>query len=315
MSRARHAAWRTLLCALACLAACADPPALAPPPPTSPLEFLEGWGAPGDAPGKLRWPRGIAADAVGNIFVVDAGNRQVHKFSPRGTPLLSFSDPRLSEPAGMALDAGGAIYVADLARNSVLIFFPDGTFFRELRGGPGRPLLKPVGVSVDAAGTIFVLEGGADRIQKFNARRRFLQAWGRTGSGPGEFRAPSAIVATRGADAAVYVADAGNQRIQKFTPAGEFVAEWKADSPPAEPFVDATGLAAEAGALFVTDGGSHKVHVWTSEGKPLHVHDLASLLNLAGGRPTPAGAAVVPGRHLVVLDPAGPRVLRFRIHF
>ena len=95
-------------------------------PAAQPLEYLGAWGVKGEQPGQLAEPVSISTDAIGNVYLADAGSRFVDKFSPTGNPLLSFQEEPLKHPGWITLDHGGAIYVADPVRNSVFIFNPDG---------------------------------------------------------------------------------------------------------------------------------------------------------------------------------------------
>jgi hypothetical protein len=92
----------------------ADPASKPQPPP--PFEFLGAWGDKGDGPGKLDEPAAFATDSLGNVLFADPGSSFVHKFTPGGTPLLSFEDAPLRHAAGITADSGGAIYVADAER-------------------------------------------------------------------------------------------------------------------------------------------------------------------------------------------------------
>jgi len=47
--------------------------------------WLKSWGEPGDGPGQFNTPHSIAADAKGNIYVADRGNRRIQVFDPDGT--------------------------------------------------------------------------------------------------------------------------------------------------------------------------------------------------------------------------------------
>lgn len=46
--------------------------------------WLKSWGAPGDQPGQFNVPHSIAADAQGNIYVADRGNRRIQVFDGDG---------------------------------------------------------------------------------------------------------------------------------------------------------------------------------------------------------------------------------------
>jgi DNA-binding beta-propeller fold protein YncE len=46
--------------------------------------WLKSWGEPGDQPGQFNVPHSIAADAQGNIYVADRGNRRIQVFDGEG---------------------------------------------------------------------------------------------------------------------------------------------------------------------------------------------------------------------------------------
>lgn len=46
--------------------------------------WLKSWGEPGDQPGQFNTPHSIAADAKGNIYVADRGNRRIQVFDAEG---------------------------------------------------------------------------------------------------------------------------------------------------------------------------------------------------------------------------------------
>src|SRR4249920_2248591 len=47
-------------------------------------KWLKSWGEPGNKPGQLNTPHNIAADAHGNIYVADRGNRRIQVFDGEG---------------------------------------------------------------------------------------------------------------------------------------------------------------------------------------------------------------------------------------
>jgi tripartite motif-containing protein 71 len=55
---------------------------------------------------------------------------------------------------------------------------------------------------------------GNGRIQKFTSDGQFIEAWGTTGDGNGQFSEPEGIDADNSGH--VYVADTGNNRVQAF---------------------------------------------------------------------------------------------------
>src|SRR5207237_5563579 len=79
-------------------------------------------------------------------------------------------------------------------------------------------------------GHILVTEGhlqGNNRISKFSKDGKFIQMWGKKGSGPGEFFAPHTIaIDSRGR---LFVGDRSNNRIQIFDQEGnhlDTITQW-----------------------------------------------------------------------------------------
>jgi hypothetical protein len=67
---------------------------------------------------------------------------------------------------------------------------------------------------VNAVGDVFVTEQGNNRIQRFDSNGTFLDKWGGTGGGDGEFNSPKDIAFDAVGNA--YVMDEDNSRVQKF---------------------------------------------------------------------------------------------------
>ena len=155
------------------------------------------------------YPHGICVDKDGNVWVTDAQaangkGQQVLKFNPEGKVVL-----RLGR-AGVA----GA--------------------------GPDTFNL-PSDVIVAPNGDVFVADGHSPgdfnaRIVKFSKDGKFIKAWGKHGSGPGEFITPHSIAMdSRGR---IFVADRGNSRIQIFDQDGRFLDQWKQFGRPSGVYID-----------------------------------------------------------------------------
>ena len=128
------------------------------------LQYLGSWGMKGTEPGHLAQPTCIATDALGDIFIPDAGSRFIHKFDFQGTPLLSFQDDWVKSPQSIAIDRGGAIYIADATRGGISVFLPSGDRYRDLKLKT-RPNAEDIlGVTVADDGLIFVLDRNANQV-------------------------------------------------------------------------------------------------------------------------------------------------------
>ena len=158
--------------------------------------------------GMFVFPHGIAVDKDGNVYVVDGEGKNgkgqiVVKFSPEGKVLMTLGHP------GMAGDAPGFFN-----RPTAIAIAPDGTLFVADGHGPGSNA----------------------RIVKFTADGKFIKAWGKEGTGPGEFDVPHGIALD--SQGRVFVADRSNSRIQIFDPEGKFLAEWRQFGRPSAVFID-----------------------------------------------------------------------------
>jgi DNA-binding beta-propeller fold protein YncE len=75
-----------------------------------------------------------------------------------------------------------------------------------------------------------------DRIVKLAKDGTFITAWGKHGSGPGEFDVPHSLALDSAGR--LYVADRSNSRIQVFDANGKFIADWKQFGRPSSVAID-----------------------------------------------------------------------------
>ena len=101
------------------------------------------WGRKGSGPGDFRGPMGIAVGASGGVYVADAENSRVQKFTSEGDFLLEWSGPpdtRLEKPVDVAVDQQDNVYVADYDTDRIYRFTTDGELVKvwgENGEGPG----------------------------------------------------------------------------------------------------------------------------------------------------------------------------------
>ena len=82
------------------------------------------WGRDGSFDGAFFFPRGVAVDFVGNIYVADEGNNRVQKFDARGSFLTKWGREgagpgQFKAPGGIACDAVGNGYVGDTVNHRI----------------------------------------------------------------------------------------------------------------------------------------------------------------------------------------------------
>ena len=145
-----------------------------------------GPGTQGSGDGQFSSPNGIAVDSSGNVYVVDGGNNRVQKFSSSGAYLsqITATDPScataFASPVAVAVaPASGALYITDTGNNRVVKIDPatgvcDGVFDSSIAAS--GTFSSPRGVAADSAGTIYVLDSGHARIEKFDSTGALLSA-------------------------------------------------------------------------------------------------------------------------------------------
>lgn len=236
------------------------------PAAASAIPATRSWGDPGMGPGQMAEPRGLAADARGNLYVVDSKNNRIQIFDANGNFVRQFGsrgshDGQLNEPCGVGVDAEGHVWVADTWNHRIVHFGPDGRFLSAFGGGD-RGFFGPRAV-VASRGFLYAADTGNKRIVRFDRDGNYLSEWGGDGSGPGQFIEPVGLAADP--SGSIAVADTGNHRVQVFDFEGKFqrqfpVFGWKDFY--TEPYI-AIG---PADTVFVTDSSSGRIAQYSSSG-------------------------------------------------
>jgi sugar lactone lactonase YvrE len=250
-------------------------------------------------------------DAFGRIYVTDGKQNTIHKFDPKGVPLLAFSDPQLKAPEGIAVDRGGAIFVTDGLRRSVFVFAPDGKRIREIRRG-SRTFDVPLDLALDAEGNLYVTEHYGGMVHKLTPRGRRLQSWKSPEEGkPGHFH--HVLRVCLAPDGFAYLADVNNGRVQKRSLGGDLVDAWPLPDHPTVNLRGWSDMAVSDKRIFlldVTNGGG--LQVWTTDGRLVLAESLGGRVRHSDHNiPTMAWS---PLGELLIFEPAECRMLRFRVN-
>ena len=292
------------------LVACSRPTqtaAASPPPP--PFEYVDTWGSHGDGPGQFSHPVAMASDGESIIYVADAGNGFIHKFSASGEPRLSFQDDRYDlHLADIAVDPGAAIYAADDRRALVVIFFPDGKHHRQLRPGTPKLTRESMHIAADPYGGIYVTAKRPFGVRRYSMALRLTGSWGGTAASGAPVENPSAMAV--GPDGLVYVSETTNPEIKVYDGSGTFQrsAVVATDTDP-----QITGIAVNRQFIFAIGASHPSVFVWSLDGAFQRALDLSTWVPGVGSSIL-RKIVVTPANDLLVLDTVAARIFRFRLH-
>ena len=201
------------------------------------------------------YPKGVAVDGAGNVYVADSDNDAIRKVTPDGTVSTLAGSPRFDQngnpiggsadgtgsgaqfdfPQGVAVDGAGNVYVADSDNETIRKVTPNGvvTTLAGLAKTAGSADGKgdkarfnfPIGVAVDAAGNVFVADSDNDTIREVTpagvvttmaGMALFTGNFDGTGSS-GRFSFPTGLAIDSAGN--LYVADTDNSTLREISPA------------------------------------------------------------------------------------------------
>jgi DNA-binding beta-propeller fold protein YncE len=222
---------------------------------SGPYALVEGWGA---LPAGMQYGEvpGMTIDPSGKVFAFHRGSPPIVEFDASGKILKMWGENMFVWPHGIRVDRNGFLWVTDgRGRDGkgqqVFKFDPSGKLVMTLgtagvAGESPATFNGPTDVAVAPNGDIFVADGHVNnRIVKFSKDGTFVKAWGKKGTGPGEFDLPHTMFFdSRGR---LFVGDRSNKRIQIFDQDGAFIDQWTQFGSPSGIFI------ASDDTLYVVD--------------------------------------------------------------
>lgn len=235
--------------------------------------------------GGLTEPTGLAIDAAGRIYILDAADAQIRRFDPCSGAFDTLpcvggfgSEARqFASPHGIAICPRGDLFVADSGNHRVQRFALKGLALRAIITAPPAVAdWEPWDVAVTRDG-FFVSDYANGVVHRFNCHGRWEAAYDGSDADNPPFAHPTAVAVDRecriyvideGSDAVV-VLDAGGKRLASITKADQAEGEFC----PTGIAVDPDGnlcIADASGALLISDGGGtpRTCRAWTSPSAP-----------------------------------------------
>ena len=199
---------------------------------------------------QLNFPRGLAVDSAGNVYIADSENNRIRKVATNGVITTvagngvyayggdggAATNASLQAPSGVAVDSAGHVYIADRYNNrirkvdvtgTITTLAGNGNFGYSGDGGAATnaTLNYPFAVAVDWVGRVYISDTENTRIRRVetNGIIQVLAGNGNFGySGDGgpaldaRLDSPNGVAVDE--QGRVYVADYNNLRVRQLCP-------------------------------------------------------------------------------------------------
>ena len=230
-------------------------------------------------------PGAVATNSRNEVFVLSRNDHHpVTVWTPEGEFSQAWGAGLFSSiPHGITIDVEDRVWIVDRDFHIASRYAPDGgepdlVLGRKLAPSPtcdgrvvrSRAFNMPANLAVAEDDTIFVCDGyGNHKVRRFAPDGTPTLAWGRQGTGPGEF----ALVHNVALDerGRVFICDDENDRVQIFDREGTYLDQW--------PFANPSGIAIRDDVVYVSElqpfrddavgPGRCRVSLWTLDGAAL----------------------------------------------
>ncbi len=215
----------------------------------------------------------LAVGVDGLLHVLRRERPHLVSFDQQGRVVGRVDELDATDAHGLFAPEDGTLWIAARDHHMVLQITPEGEVLASIgdpeHPAPRGPLGHPARAVVAPDGEIYVADGYADAlIHRFSADLTLLTSWGTPGLGPGQFRTPHSLWASKDR---VIVADRDNDRLQIFDRRGALLAIWPDFLTPMDVFVD------REGRIFVTEDVP-RLSMWDASGTLLGRCRLPSLV-------------------------------------
>jgi len=295
-------------------------------------------GSPWHHDNYLSWPKDVAVDNAGNIWVLF--NPTVKKFDAAGNPLLTIPEINpwqsgndnyhFNDPRGLAFDNMGRLFVADTGNHRIQVYDVSGSKPVHVLtiGTTGVPksdntgFNQPAQIAFDSSGRLYVVDTANYRIQRCTKNPGPPETWtcstffGVTGVPGSDLTHMGWAYGITIKNDNIYIADSSNYRVLKCNTAGicshfaGTTGEPGWDNAhfgwPADVAVDSSGN------VYVSDWDNHRVQKFNSAGEWVSTIGVTRVpyVTDAAHLNRPWGIAVAPDGSIYVTENGGHRLIK-----
>jgi hypothetical protein len=174
---------------------------------------------------------GVTVDAKDQIWAFNRGAVPIQVYTADGAFVRGWGQGLFKNAHQLRFDNEGNLWAVDNGFNTVTKWAPDGALLmtlgtKDAQGEDATHFNQPTDIAIAPNGDLFVADGYVNsRIVHFDKRGKFIRAWGKLGTGPGEFSLVHGIaIDSKGR---LYALDRNNSRVQVFDRSGKYLTEWR----------------------------------------------------------------------------------------